>query len=110
MKVKEFAEKTQWSYIGDEAALDKEISGVFCGDLLSWEMGNAKSGQLWLTVQTHLNVVAVAQLKEISALIIVSGAQAEAETIERAKEEGLAIFQIDQSAYEACCACHALGL
>ncbi len=109
MKVRELAEKSGFQVHADEIAFDKEIEGVFCGDLLSWVMGNCHESNAWITVQTHLNVVAVAALKEISCLIIVQDASIPQETLDKAKEEHIAVFETSMSAYEACVFCHEIG-
>lgn len=110
MLVKEFAQKTGFKVWAKEEALNKEISGVFVGDLLSWVMGNCEADQLWITVQSHLNIVAVSALKEISALVIAQGAEVAQETIDKALEEDIALFTSDLSAYEICRKCVELGL
>ena len=63
MQVKEFAQKTGFKIWASEKALEKEISGVFVGDLLSWVIGNSEANQIWITVQSHLNSVDVSALK-----------------------------------------------
>lgn len=110
MLVKEFAEKTGFKVLATEKALNKKIKGVFVGDLLSWVMGNSEAEQLWITVQGHLNIVAVSALKEISALMIAQGAQVAQETIDKAMEEDIALFTCELSAYEICRKCVELGL
>ena len=110
MKVSEFQKLSNWSLMASDKAKEREISGVFCGDLLSWVMGNAMSNQLWITVQTHLNTVAVAALKELSAIVIVQGVKFPQESIDKAMEEDIAVFEVDCSAYEACCEAYRLGL
>lgn len=110
MKVKQLALDSHFVVIGDEIALNKEIEGVFCGDLLSWVMAHSCEKNAWITVQTHLNVVAVAALKEMSCLIFVQEASIPEETLQKAQEEHIALVQTSLSAYEACCVCHEIGL
>lgn len=110
MLVKEFAQKTGFKVWADEEALNREISGVFVGDLLSWVMGNCEADQLWITVQSHLNIVAVSALKEISAIVIAQGVEVAQETIDKAQQEHIALFTSELSAYEICCRCAKLGL
>ena len=110
MKVSELINKTGFKAFGSDAAFEKEIEGVFVGDLLSWVMGNAEVNQVWITVQSHLNIVAVAALKEIGCLIIVQGAEVGEDTIQKAIEEDIAILTCSQSAYETCCLLHELGI
>ena len=110
MQVKEFVEKTGFKVYASQEALEKEITGVFVGDLLSWVMGNCEENQVWITVQSHLNIVAVSALKEISCLVIAHGAEVEEETINKAIEENIAICTSDLSAYDICKKCAELGL
>lgn len=110
MKVKDVVEKGQFISHGDDEALDREVCGVFCGDLLSWVMAKCEVNQAWITVQTHLNVIAVAALKEVSCLIVVQGSHIPQETLDKAKEEHIAILETPFSAYEAAIACHEIGL
>ncbi|MCT4661649.1 MAG: serine kinase [Tissierellales bacterium] len=79
---------------------DIDLRGVYIGDLLSVVMGKAKEGQLWLTIQTHLNIIAVASLLEVAAIIVVEGMKVEEATISKANEVGIPIFESDMSAYE----------
>lgn len=110
MRISEFAQATGFKVWASEKALEREIEGVFVGDLLSWVMGNSEANQIWITVQSHLNVVAVSALKEISALVIAQGACVEQETIDKALEEDIALFTSDLSAYEICRKCVEIGL
>ena len=110
MQVKEFVEKTSFTVKASKKALEKEITGVFVGDLLSWVMGNCEENQVWITVQSHLNIVAVAALKEISCLVIAQSAEVEDELINKAIEEDIALCMCDLSAYEVCKKCAELGL
>ena len=110
MQVKEFVEKTGFKVYASQEKKKKEITGVFVGDLLSWVMGNCEENQVWITVQSHLNIVAVSALKEISCLVIAHGAEVEEETMNKAIEENIAICTSDLSAYDICKKCAELGL
>lgn len=100
MKVNELIEKTGWKNISTEASLDKEIMGVYVGDLLSWVMGKGEQGQAWITVQSHLNVIAVAVLLEFSCVIIADGVVVPEDVLQKAMEENLAIVLADCSPFE----------
>lgn len=89
---------------------DRHVTGVYCGDLLSLVMSKAKKGDIWITIQSHINVVAVASLVDISAIIIVEGSEIELGVIEKAQEEGIAIFTTSSSAYEIASLCVRQGL
>ncbi len=83
-----------------ETGLDREVKGGYCGDLLSDVMANAMEGQVWLTIQSHQNIVAVAVLREIAAIILVNGRLPDEDTKTKAKEEGLPILLSSSTAYQ----------
>lgn len=101
MKVEELRNKLNGELHASNSALEYEISGVFIGDLLSFVMGHGESKQAWITIQGHLNIVAVAALKEFSCIIVAQGASVEDGVIDKAKEEGIAIITTDLSSFEA---------
>ncbi len=76
------------------------IKGCYIGDLLSNVMGKASGDQLWLTVITNINVVAVAQLLGLSGIVLLEGHQPAAGVLERARTEGIPIFSSAETAYE----------
>ena len=69
-------------------------------DLLSDVIANAKAGDVWVTLQVHPNIVAVAALKELSGIVLVNGRQPEVETLDRANEEGIPILITEMPAFE----------
>ena len=71
MKVKELVDKLGLKVLAGGNGLDREIDGCYISDLLSDVMGNAQEGNIWITLQTHKNVMAVASLKEMSCIILV---------------------------------------
>jgi predicted transcriptional regulator len=92
MKVRELIEKFNLTLVAGENGLNRDVNGGHCGDLLSEVMGNAGAGSVWLTVQTHQNIVAVAVLREMAAIIITGGASAASETIDKADAENIPIL------------------
>lgn len=85
-----------------EVPLDKSISCGYTCDLLSWVMAHGKENMAWITVQTHMNVIAVAVLMEMAVVIIPEGIEMEIGSLEKAKEEQLVILQTHLSAYAIC--------
>lgn len=73
--------------------LGREVTGGYVSDLLSDVMANAVAGQLWLTIQTHQNVVAVASLANLAGVVITSSKKPDAETLQRAEGEGVVIMR-----------------
>lgn len=99
MLVKDLVEKFDLSVAAGKNGLDREIMDGYCGDLLSEIMGNAPAGCAWLTVQGHQNIVAVAVLREMAAIIITGGQQPDEETIEKADQEGIPILLWPNSSF-----------
>jgi len=75
-------------------------SGGYTSDLLSCVMAGAKSNYLWITLQSHLNIVAVAALLEVAAIIITEGAQPDPATISKANEQGVILLSTSKLTYE----------
>ena len=100
MKVKELVEKLNLKVLSGEKGLDREIDGCYISDLLSDVMGNAMEGNIWITLQTHKNVMAVASLKEMSCIILVKNLMPNDETIEQSNDEDLPILQTSLPTYE----------
>lgn len=87
--------------VGQELIAEKEVKGGYISDLLSDVMGHAREGELWLTIQTHSNVVAVALLLNLPAVLFTAGQIPEPMTIEKAGEEGIVLLTTAMSTYEA---------
>jgi hypothetical protein len=77
-------------------------SGGYCADLLSCVMSGAGHQSVWVTLQCHGNIVAVAALLDLSAIIITENAQPEPETIAKANEEGITLLSTPRKSYEVC--------
>lgn len=75
-----------------EGDMELPVSSGYMGDLLSVVMGNAEEEQVWITIQSHVNIVAVASLRAVSAIIIAHGFEPDEDTVESAKEENIPIF------------------
>ena len=83
---------------------DREVLGVYAGDLLSWVMGRAEEGQAWVTVMTNANVIAVATLAGISAVIVTDGSEIGDDLIALATEKGINLLATARPTYETCLA------
>ncbi|NLO74845.1 MAG: serine kinase [candidate division WS1 bacterium] len=93
-----------------EDVLETEVTGAQVSDLLSHVMAQGKAGQLWITIQTHPNIVAVAALHGLSAVLIAGGFAPEEETIARAEEEGIALLTSSEGAYALAGQLYELGV
>ena len=110
MTVKEVLELIEAKDMTPETDKNTEVSCGYTCDLLSWVMAHGTAGMAWVTVQTHMNVIAVASLMEMAAVIIPEGIEMEAPSLEKAKEEGITVLESPLTAYEICARLAAAGL
>ena len=80
---------------------EREIEGIFTGDLLSWAMSRCTEGKVWFTVMGNINTVAVASLADAAAVVLCQEAAWMPDALERAAQQGVALFTTDLPAYEA---------
>ena len=90
------------------ALQDREPCGVYCGDLLSWVMGHAKPDNIWVTIMTNKNVLAVASLIDLSCVILCENAQVDEEFIMTAKEKEINVIRCAEDNYTVCTRLHGL--
>ena len=110
MTVKEVLELIEAKDMTPETDKNTEVSCGYTCDLLSWVMAHGTAGMAWVTVQTHMNVIAVASLMEMAAVIIPEGIEMEAPSLEKAKDEGICVLQTKLTAFEICARLAAAGL
>ena len=97
MKVSDLKEKLGLTLV---AGVDSgEVSGCYIGDLMSLAMARLEEGNVWITIQTNLNVVAVAALKEAGCVILADGAEPDADAKAKADAEEIPILISEKSAY-----------
>ena len=100
MTVRELMDLIGARSLNDSAPLDAEITCGYTCDLLSWELAHGKQGMAWCTVQTHVNVIAVAVLMEMACVILVEGVEAEPASLKKAQEEDMPVLATGKTAYE----------
>ena len=110
MIAEELAVRLNGIIITGEARNSVQISGLYCCDLLSWVMSHAGRRAAWITVHSHLNIVAVASLTELSCIIIPEGIVVEDATVKKAIQEGIPVICTKMNAYEICCIAHDCGI
>ncbi len=82
---------------------EKEVDGVYTGDLLSWVMGRLKYGNVWVTIMNNVNIVAVASLADASCIILTENSEISQEVLDKAEANGINILRTAKSSYEICC-------
>lgn len=110
MKVRELAVKLKLKLFAGEGGLEREITGVYIGDLLSRVMSNSESGNAWITIHAHVNIAAVASLNELSCIIIPEGLEPEKNTAEKAAAENIPILGSTLNTYSLACRMYELGV
>jgi hypothetical protein len=88
--------------------LDQKVSGGYAGDLLSDVIAHSNAGNVWVTMQAHVNIVAVAALKDLAGIVIVRGKRPADDTLARAKEQKVALLLSELPAFETIGRIHAL--
>ena len=97
-------------YLVAGSKIDVEITGGYASDLLSCVMAGAKAGNIWVTLQAHPNIVAVASLIDLSAVIVTEGVSPDPETIARAQETGIPLLTTAQDTFSTVVALAQLGI
>ena len=100
MTVKDLIEKMNLTIFCGEENVGNEIKGGYVSDLLSDVMGFAQEGNVWVTLQTHKNVIAIASLKELACVVLVKGNKPDDDMLEQAKDEGIPVLGTDEQTFE----------
>ncbi len=90
--------------------LDRVVTGGYTSDLLSDVLAHAEVGNLWLTLQVHENIVAVASIKELAGIVLIGGREPHDETLEKAESEGIPILVSELPAFELSGRLYGLGI
>ena len=110
MKIKDIIPLIEAKAVTPEADLEKEVLCGYTCDLLSWVMANGQEGMAWVTVQIHMNVIAVAALHDMACVIMPESIQMEKESVDKAVEEGICVLESPLSGYEICGRLYAAGV
>lgn len=108
--LKELKDKLELKLLSSKLEEEREVKDAYACDLLSWVMANGEEDMAWVTVQTHLNVVAVASLHDFACVIVPESIQVPEATIAKAEEENIAVFSSNKTAFQVCCELFSLGI
>jgi hypothetical protein len=107
VKLAEIVQRLNLAVRAGEKNLGQEVTGGYASDLLSDVIANGKEGDIWVTLQIHQNIVAVASMNKLAGIVLVNGREPEKETLDAAGEEEMPImvtelpsFQIIGNLYE----------
>ena len=110
MKLNDLVEKLGLEVMSARGNLGNEVTGGYASDLLSDVMGHSREGQLWITLQVHLNIVAVASMKDLAGIILVNGREPDEDTLLKAEDEGIPVMGSALPAFELIGRLHDLGI
>ncbi|MFH1138698.1 MAG: serine kinase [Pseudomonadota bacterium] len=108
MKLAELKDRLNLEILTGVEGLNRDVCGGYVGDLLSDVMANSESGQVWITIQGHINIIAVATLRDLAAVILAGGRAPNPDTLARARESGLPLLRGELSSFELCGRLHRL--
>lgn len=100
MTVKELVTKLNLKVFSGEKGLENSITSGYTSDLLSDVMGHSNQGCVWVTLQTHKNIMAIASLKDHAAVVLVKGLKPDEDTLVKSNEENLPILGTELQAFE----------
>lgn len=110
MTVQELTNALPLTVVSGQASLAKEISGGYASDLLSNVMGQARAGNIWVTMQGHQNIVAVASLAGLAAVIVAGGVEPDKDAVRKATTEEVAVLRTNLTAFEVVGRLYQLGI
>lgn len=110
MKIIDVVKALSLKVLSGEKFLEKEVTGGYAGDLLSDTLANSKKGNIWITMQIHQNIIAVASAKELSGIIIVNGRKPEEETLKKAEEEKIPVMSSNLLTWEVVGRLYEIGI
>ena len=100
IKVSDIVKALNLEVFSGEGGLDRNVTGGYVSDLLSDVMGRADEGQIWITLQTHKNVMAIASLKDLAAVILVNDSKPADDTAQQSNVENIPILGTSMSTFE----------
>ncbi len=110
MKLTEIIEQLHLSVLTDVDVSEQEVNGGYVSDMLSDVLANASPGDVWVTVQKHPNIIAIASMRDVTAIILVKGRQPAEEALEQANTQKLPVLGSDMNAFEIVGKLYQLGI
>lgn len=110
MQLKTIVEKLNLVQATNLQVPEVDVQTGYVSDLLSNVMGQAAENYIWVTMQGHPNIAAIASLLSLSCIVVAGGAGIDQETIERANENEVLIFKTNHSSFEITGQLYSLGV
>lgn len=108
MKLSELIERAQLQLLTKADYDDREIAGCYIGDLLSWVMGRAGPGDVWITIMSNVNIVAVASLTDCACVLLAEDVLPEQEVVDKANAQGVVLLRSAKTCYNLAVDIHGL--
>ncbi len=100
MKLSQIAAAVPLKLEAGAAGIEVEVTGGYAADLLSCAMAAAARGTLWVTLQGHLNVVAIASLNDLGGIVVTEGKPIAPDALAKAEAEGIPVFSTELGTYQ----------
>jgi predicted transcriptional regulator len=110
MRLSEVVERLDLKVLCGGDRLSRDVGAGYVSDLMSDVIAHAREGAVWVTVQTHMNIVAIAVMRELAAILLAGGREPEPQTLARAVEQGVTLLSTPLPAFEVVGRLHGLGL
>ena len=100
MTVKEMAAACGWTLLAGGEGENNQVDGCYIGDLLSWVMARAQSGNVWITVMGNVNAIAVATLTDVSCIVLTENATLDEEAAKKAELQEIPVYSCEANSYQ----------
>ena len=100
MTAKEMAAACGWKLLAGGEGQDNVADGCYVGDLLSWVMARAQSGNVWITVMGNVNAIAVATLTDVCCIVLTENAALDADAAQKAEMQGIPVYGREANSFE----------
>ena len=110
MLMRDIVDKLSLEVVSGDNTLDRQVTCAYVSDILSDVMSRAVKGSVWITNQTHENVIAIAFFKSLAGVILPGGIQLQGEALKKAKEKSIPVFLSNLSAFEVTGRLYELGI
>ncbi len=102
MTVQELVNELNMEVISEGMSLNSSIDGCYATDLLSLAMANVEKDNVWITVQTNMNILGIASLAEAACVIVAQSMNIPDAVVQKAKEEDICLIRTELPVYELC--------
>ena len=99
MTISELASQMSLKNWTPAADLEIPVTGGYAGDMLSWVMGRAESGSVWMTIMSNQNVAAVALMADVACVVLTENVEPDEALLAQAKARGLPLLTTPLSTY-----------